>query len=97
MKSTWFLVLFTSLLIVPRAHAQCTKDTDCKGDRICVDGACVESPPMCGDGVCEGGGENCFSCPVDCRCTGKSCSKSCCGDGVCERENSRSCPADCGG
>jgi hypothetical protein len=71
------------------------------GDGCCAPGCngsdpdCVTS--ACGDGVCEGGGENCFSCPADCRCTGKSCSKSCCGDGVCERENSRSCPADCGG
>jgi hypothetical protein len=24
-------------------HAQCTKDVDCKGDRICVDGKCVDS------------------------------------------------------
>lgn len=26
------------------AHAQCSKDTDCKGDRICVEGVCVEPP-----------------------------------------------------
>jgi hypothetical protein len=27
------------------AHAQCTKDTDCKGDRICNDGACNDPTP----------------------------------------------------
>jgi hypothetical protein len=27
------------------AHAQCTKDTDCKGDRICNDGACMDPTP----------------------------------------------------
>jgi hypothetical protein len=27
------------------AAAQCTKDTDCKGDRICVEGSCVDASP----------------------------------------------------
>src|SRR5688572_28936714 len=27
------------------AHAQCTKDTDCKGERVCTGGACVSPPP----------------------------------------------------
>lgn len=30
------------ILGAPLASGQCTKDTDCKGDRICVKGACVE-------------------------------------------------------
>lgn len=29
--------------MVALSLAQCTKDTDCKGDRVCVDGACRES------------------------------------------------------
>lgn len=28
----------------PAALGQCTKDTDCKGDRVCVNGTCVEPP-----------------------------------------------------
>jgi hypothetical protein len=28
------------------AHAQCTKDTDCKGDRICRKGACEDPVPI---------------------------------------------------
>jgi hypothetical protein len=28
-----------------RASAQCTKDIECKGDRICSDGACVDPSP----------------------------------------------------
>lgn len=41
MKRTMYLVLFTTLAAAQLAHAQCTKDTDCKGDRICVKGACA--------------------------------------------------------
>ena len=47
------------------ADAGCEKDTDCKGERICVEGACVypvESPTGCskdtdcpGDFICESG------------------------------------------
>ena len=29
-----------------KAHAACTKDTDCKGDRICQDGRCTTLPPV---------------------------------------------------
>lgn len=32
------------LLFASSAHAQCSKDVDCKGDRVCEEGACV-SPP----------------------------------------------------
>ena len=36
------IVLFAGLLLRPAGLvAQCTKDTDCKYDRICVNGACV--------------------------------------------------------
>lgn len=31
-----------SLLLSPSANAQCTKDTDCKGDRVCNQGQCEE-------------------------------------------------------
>jgi hypothetical protein len=61
------------------------------------DGASDPDCPLsaCGDGVCEGNGEDCFGCPADCRCTGKGCVKSCCGDGVCVGESARQCPVDC--
>src|SRR5690349_15729158 len=32
------------LLISATSHAACTKDTDCKGDRVCEEGACVDPP-----------------------------------------------------
>ena len=35
------VLLATSALAAPAAYADCTKDTDCKGDRICERGACV--------------------------------------------------------
>lgn len=41
-------VLVGSLLVlclVLDARAQCTKDTDCKGDRICSRGECVDPLP----------------------------------------------------
>lgn len=44
-----FLVCVLFLLTLSAAaHAQCTKDTDCKGERVCVDGKCQEpsaAPP----------------------------------------------------
>jgi hypothetical protein len=33
------------LLFGTSAHAQCSKDNDCKGDRVCEAGACVAPPP----------------------------------------------------
>src|SRR3954468_6899164 len=30
-----------SLVFASSAHAQCTMDTDCKGDRVCEAGSCV--------------------------------------------------------
>jgi hypothetical protein len=38
-------VFFLLLCAAPSVFAQCSKDTDCKGDRICVKGACVEPTP----------------------------------------------------
>lgn len=38
------LFLLTLGLAYPAA-AQCTKDTDCKGDRVCVDGKCQDPAP----------------------------------------------------
>jgi hypothetical protein len=55
-------------------------------------------PSGCGDGVCAGqaNGEDCFSCPADCRCFGKECDKACCGNDICEKfEKTKSCPVDC--
>ena len=55
-------------------------------------------PGACGDGYCAGylTGEDCRSCPKDCACRGKDCSKGCCGNGILEKgENSKNCPVDC--
>lgn len=38
-----YLAIPLAALVAQAAHAQCTKDTDCKGDRICLDGACRDS------------------------------------------------------
>jgi hypothetical protein len=45
---TWAITLLAILIIPLSTSGQCTRDIDCKGDRICVDGECV-SPD-------EGGG-----------------------------------------
>ena len=51
---------------------------------------------VCGNGICEGGSEDCGSCPDDCRCAGPGCS-ACCGDGICAGpgEKAKNCPVDC--
>ena len=36
-----FLAVPLTLALAPTAHAQCTKDVECKGDRICEAGTCV--------------------------------------------------------
>lgn len=78
-------------------------DNDCDGmidcnDADCAsDSACTFSGSVCGNGVCEGNEEDCFTCPSDCRGTGRNNSKSCCGDGVCKNENQSNCSVDCGG
>lgn len=38
--------VLSALALSPRlAHADCSKDTDCKGSRVCVQGQCVNPPP----------------------------------------------------
>jgi hypothetical protein len=68
-------------------------DDDCDDE---IDEGCGET---CGNGYCAGSalGEDCFSCPADCLCEGRSCSKACCGDGTCttKYENVINCPVDC--
>lgn len=51
--------------------------------------------PVCGNGVCEGDGEDGVSCRADCRCAGRNCRNGNCGDGVCRGENRNNCPVDC--
>lgn len=36
------IVLIIAVFVNHQLFAQCTKDTDCKGDRVCIDGECVE-------------------------------------------------------
>lgn len=43
-QTTGMIGMCLSLLSPRRSAAQCTKDTDCKGDRICTQGACVDPP-----------------------------------------------------
>lgn len=35
-------VVALTLALTPGAFAQCSKDTDCKGDRVCVNGTCTD-------------------------------------------------------
>ncbi len=61
-------------------------------------------PPLCGNGVCDIGREDCLSCAQDCpchddeHCVGGVCQKrDRCGNGQCESsENCTTCPKDCG-
>ncbi len=83
--------------------ATCTASTPaCGPDDGCCGPACTHATDadcpatVCGNGACEGGAEDCRSCPLDCRCQGKDCTHACCGDGVCTgNEKARSCPVDC--
>lgn len=63
----------------------------------CTAGNDLDCPAaVCGDGICAGKGENCLSCPADCRCQGRGCVHACCGDGLCTgAERSKTCPVDC--
>ena len=82
---------------------ECTTDT-CLNASSCA-ASCQNDPipdcgpsAMCGDGVCAGylEGEDCISCPSDCTCKGRNCSKGCCGDGACNGlETAKSCAIDC--
>jgi len=88
----------------PATEADCTDgiDEDCDSRTDCDDADCGGDPACatgtaCGNKLCEGSGEDCFSCPSDCRCAGRNCSNACCGDGICSGENANNCPVDCGG
>lgn len=43
-RLTGLSVLLCGLLLAGVARAQCSKDTDCVGDRVCENGACVAPP-----------------------------------------------------
>jgi hypothetical protein len=81
----------------PPTETRCTdgNDDDCDGLADGDDPDCIVTSG-CGNGVCEGNGEDCFTCPVDCSCRGNNC-KACCGDGACKGpgENKNTCPVDC--
>lgn len=82
----------------PSTETLCSNgmDDDCDGLADGDDPDC-SATPWCGNGVCDGNGEDCFTCPQDCGCRGKDC-RACCGDGVCggPGENANNCPVDCG-
>jgi len=82
----------------PEATEICddTIDNDCDGLIDLEDSDCTTTE-VCGDGYCAGieQGEDCFTCPSDCKGTGKDNSRSCCGDGDCINENINNCPIDC--
>ncbi len=81
----------------PSSERKCTDgmDDDCDGYADGDDPDCIAASG-CGNGVCEGDGEDCFTCPEDCGCRGNGC-KACCGDGACKGpgENKNTCPVDC--
>ncbi len=65
---------------------------------------CLESGPLCGDGVCDEK-EDYYSCPADCATEPSGCVDQC-GDNVCAEnvclgpncpcaETPKNCPADC--
>ena len=82
----------------PRHEVECLNgmDDDCDGLADGDDPDCAMMPG-CGNDICEGGGEDCFTCPEDCLCRGDGC-LACCGDGICAGpgENRKSCSVDCG-
>lgn len=48
MRQHWaaaFLLLLSCQLLSSAARAQCTKDIECKGERICSDGVCAAPSP----------------------------------------------------
>ncbi|MBW1811703.1 MAG: trypsin-like serine protease [Deltaproteobacteria bacterium] len=85
----------------------CTTLPNCSSDNWCnlecddedPDPDCGEPvDPFCGDGVCDGGGEDCDSCAADCAEIShpKKGRLACCGNGTCERrEDEVKCPVDC--
>jgi len=55
---------------------ECSSDSDCKGDRVCSDGECVEAPSP------NGGSSSSGPPPPSCADIGESCaSEECCNDG----------------
>lgn len=52
------ILLLAAFTCIGQTFAQCTKDIDCKGDRVCVNGKCQESlkqkPPCTRDVDCQG-------------------------------------------
>jgi len=91
----WFfisIIVGSTLFFSVEALAQCTKDTDCKGDRICKDGACADPKDQgkctkdtdCkGDRICKDGGcvdpKDQGKCTKDTDCKGDHI----CRDGIC--------------
>ncbi len=53
-RLSFFAIAFATCQLMGVAHAGCEKDTDCKGDRICESGACVD--PSSQDNAPEAGG-----------------------------------------
>jgi hypothetical protein len=45
-KACGGLVFAIAIFSASDAAAQCTKDVDCKGDRVCVEGACAAPAPV---------------------------------------------------
>lgn len=71
--------------------------TECLGGDGCCPAGCDYgtdsdcSATVCGNGVCEGSGEDCFSCSSDCACVGRDCTRACCGDGVIQEMDYKKC------
>jgi V8-like Glu-specific endopeptidase len=88
------------------ADPDCATPPDCSADGTC-NPECAEGAdpdcggpidPFCGDGTCDGGGEDCDTCSADCAEIShpKKGRLACCGNGICERrEDEAKCPVDC--
>jgi len=86
------------------AECSFTEITECMDNDGCCPSGCdsnndndCSAQESCGDKYCAGwsSGEDCFTCPEDCRCVGPDCSKGCCGNGTLEGgENIHNCPID---
>ncbi|MBD3388834.1 MAG: S8 family serine peptidase [Candidatus Altiarchaeales archaeon] len=74
-----------------------TEITQCVGGDGCCPANCDFgndsdcSATTCGNGVCEGNGEDCHSCPGDCACVGRNCERGCCGDGIFQDMDNKKC------
>ena len=90
-----------SCLFPNTCNATCISNpiTMCQNDDGCCplgctpenDNDCSVPISYCGDGICEGDGEDCYSCPSDCACLGPGCSRACCGDGIVQSMDSKKC------